>query len=695
MSPKKVELAQFQAAFIAEARELIEGFEASVIHLEDNPDDSEAIHAVFRNAHSIKGAAASAGLTGLTAFTHALETMLDVWRAGQLTPTAEHFGVLYQSADMLTQLITDESPAVLAAAAEVSKTLGLLGGQPRHDDEHNGESSAPPAGPAQAATARRIRVYVHLETDAYQWGGDPLLAIRELLELAESGTVTVDERRLPDLQVIAPEEAFFDYSLDLQVGPAVTPARIEEAFAFFSDVAQVQVQAVEEQEAHGETIDPTPQTQATEQAKPLAAGGAAQQGAAAHRAGEPTTIRVATEKIDRVIDLVGELVIAHSAVRELTRDHNPQHAMALTEAVLVAERHLRELQERVMAVRMIPVSTVFSRLPRAVKDAARKLGKEVRLVTEGADTELDKTLIEKLADPLTHLVRNAVDHGIEAPDDRERLGKPRLANLTVRSYARSGSVYVEVQDDGRGIDTNRVRETAIKRGLIAVDTQLSEQEVLMLLCRPGFSTKTEVSDVSGRGVGLDVVQKNVESLNGALDIHSTAGRGTRFTLRLPLTLTIVDGLLLSTSRCTCVLPLTDVAFSLRIIPSQVRDVVGAGYVLDLPNETLPILDLCDVLGLPPADKPADLAVVVHTGSMRFALRVEALLGQAQTVVKSLETHYRRLPGIMGATILGDGRVALILDGLGLATAAGLGRSHRDNSYHGGSEMARGTCSLPH
>jgi two-component system, chemotaxis family, sensor kinase CheA len=676
----RIDVAHFQAAFLAEARELVAAFEASLLALEQIPDDPETINEAFRNAHSIKGAAGAAGRVHLAELTHALETLLDALRSHAVQVAAPHFTAMYRAADLLGQLLGDADEAVVHAARALAVELigfvsapGAAHAQPEREARAEGAADEP------------LRVRVRLEKDAYQWGGDPLLSLREISELAQSMQVTLDDASLPDITHLVPEEAYFRFAVELVPGPELTKDRVREAFSFFDGVAHLDFESARGAAPVAPTLATSPSTPPPAKLEP---------GAASPKSpAQDATIRVATEKIDKVIDLVGELVIAHSAIRELTREPTPQRLMALSEAVLVAERHLRELQERVMSVRMIPVGTVFSRLPRMVRDVSTKLGKDVRLVLEGADTELDKTLIEKLTDPLMHMVRNAVDHGIETPELRVAAGKPAQATLHVRGYARAGSVFVEVEDDGRGLDRERIRETAIERGLISASDQLTDDGIYKLICSPGFSTKREVTDVSGRGVGLDVVQKNIEALSGDLHISSAVGKGTRFTMRLPLTLTIVDGLMLATSAGACVLPLTDVAFSLQIGPHQARTLAGAGDVLDLPGETLPLLDLAEVLQRPPTGgERGRLAVVVNAGNVRYALRVEGLLGQAQSVVKSLETHYRRVPGVMGATILGDGRVALILDGLGLALAAGLSR---------GREAARGThgkerevCTLP-
>ena len=372
---------------------------------------------------------------------------------------------------------------------------------------------------------------------------------------------------------------------------------------------------------------------------------------------------------------MGELVIAQSVVRELVRKHAVVGHVAMHEAMLLADRHLRELQERVMSIRMVPVGSAFSRVPRMVRDLAQRLDKVVRVELLGTETELDKTLMDKLSEPLMHLVRNALDHGVETPDERAARGKPPTALLQIHAYARAGNVFLEVSDDGRGLDRACIRARAIEQGLLAPQDQVSDDLLWKIIFQPGFSTRQQVTELSGRGVGLDVVQRSVEALGGELQIQSEPGQGTRFQLRLPLTLSILDGLLLCSGAETCILPLPDIAYSLRIEPSQVCAIEGAGQLLVLHDENLPLLQLSEVLGLRvPAGRCPQLAVIVQSGGYRYALAVDALVGQTQAVVKSLETHYRRVPGILGATILGDGRVALILDGQGVATAAGLVRS---------------------
>jgi two-component system chemotaxis sensor kinase CheA len=657
--------------FSAEAKELTATLEAAALSLESSPHDQERLNEVFRAAHSLKGAAAMVGLSEVAGLTHALETMLDMWRSGELQPAGVHFGGLLRAADMLREMImlpsgSPDMPDHRALAADLEQLC------------HVGASGAPApvaADDAEAADhapehARTIRIHFRPQADGFQYGGDPLLVFREIRTLASQMRTHLDASHLPQLAELTPQDACLAWEIELSLLPDVELDRVRDAFSFFDGLAELTIETL------AQPMGSAPKAATAAAPAPVHKAPPGEP-AAAHKpaaGSDVATIRVTTDKVDKVIDLMGELVIAQAVVRELVKKQGGVGNVELQEAVLLADRHLRDLQERVMSIRMVPVGAAFARVPRVVRDLAQRLGKQVRLELLGTETEMDKTLMDKLSDPLMHLVRNALDHGIEPPDQRIAAGKDGTATLQVSAYARGGNVFVEVSDDGRGLDRDRIRTKAVERGLLGADDAISDEALWKFIFHPGFSTKQEVTDVSGRGVGLDVVLRSVEELGGELQVHSTFGRGALFQLRLPLTLTILDGLLLCSGTETCVLPLTDIAFSLRIAPGQARSLAGSAEILDLRSESLPLLDLAGVLGRSrPADSDCPLAVVVQSGGYRYALRVDALLGQTQAVVKSLETHYRRVPGIMGATILGDGRVALILDGQGVAAAAGLRR----------------------
>jgi two-component system chemotaxis sensor kinase CheA len=389
---------------------------------------------------------------------------------------------------------------------------------------------------------------------------------------------------------------------------------------------------------------------------------------------DSSSIRVATDKVDRLIDLVGELVIAHVMTAQMVEDFEPACLPKLREAVAAMERGTRELHERVMAVRMLPVGTLFQRYARVVYDIAQATGKRIHLETGGEETEIDKSMLELLGDPLTHIIRNSADHGIESPAERVAAGKPEEGAIHLRAFHRSGRVVIEIADDGAGIDTVRVRAKAVERGLIAADAQLSEDQLRLLIFEPGFSTREQVSDLSGRGVGMDVVKRNVQQLNGVVKLASERGRGSTVSIELPLTLAILEGLLVRVAKRILVVPLLSVIETVSPKPGQIVRVAEQGEVVVVRGESIPLLRLHRFLRLAPATvadtgEPAVcdrcLVVVVEAEGRKFGLIVDELLGQQQVVVKSLEKHFRKIDGLMGATILGDGCVAPIVDVAGV------------------------------
>lgn len=393
---------------------------------------------------------------------------------------------------------------------------------------------------------------------------------------------------------------------------------------------------------------------------------------------DASTIRVSTEKVDKLINLVGELVITQSIINQTVAAIGPERAALLEGAVGQMERNLRELQEQVMAVRMLPVGTVFRRFPRVVRDLAKECGKAVALQIKGEETELDKTVIERISDPMTHLIRNAVDHGIEPPDRRLAQGKSAEGRIQLNAFHQGGSIFIEVADDGRGLDRSKIIVKAVEQGLISGDESLSDDQVYRLIFRAGFSTAEQVTDVSGRGVGMDVVVRNIEGLGGSIAITTEAGLGTRFTIKLPLTLAIMDGLSIQVGDEVYIIPLLSITESIRPKASDLGSVVGRGEVVSVRGQALPIIRLYEQFHVTPRviDPTQGLLVIIEQEGRRVALLVDELLGQHQVVIKSLESNYRRIPGLSGATIMGDGRVAMILDIPGLIRLASESQSLR-------------------
>ena len=393
--------------------------------------------------------------------------------------------------------------------------------------------------------------------------------------------------------------------------------------------------------------------------------------ATAPQRADAASIRVQTDKVDKLVNLVGEMVITQSMLAQIVSRFTLGQLSQLTEAVGAMERHTRDLQERVMAVRMQPIKTVFTRFHRLVRDLAGTLGKQIALEVSGEETELDKTVIDRIGDPLTHLVRNSVDHGVELPETRRTAGKPEQGVVRLHAFHQGGSIFIEVEDDGQGLDKARIQRKAVESGLMKDGEPLTDDQVYALIFRPGFSTAERVTDVSGRGVGMDVVQRNIRALGGQVAITSVRGSGTKFTIKLPLTLAILDGLSVQVGDETYIIPLVNITESIRPKVGQVQSIVGEGEVVNVRGRVLPIVRLYEVLAVTPrvTDPTQSLLVIVENGRNQVALLVDELVGQHQVVIKSLEANYQRVDGVSGATIMGDGRVALILDVPGLVRMA--------------------------
>ena len=649
--------------FFEEAAEHVAALEAGLLVLEQHPGDADQLNAIFRAAHSVKGASATFGFNDVARFTHALEGLLDGLREGKRALDRPLSDLLLRANDALRRLL-DSAVAGRPFDAESEVVLGLLnselggGSAPRPAEQkpQAAEETAVKEAPAAATIDWTIQFVPAQEL--FATGGDPVLLLRELASLGEVLEVTADASRLPHLDELDPELAFVAWTVVLRT--TRNKQELIDVFCFVEDGATVRV---EPRAAAGEQppeAAPAPEAAAATASAPAAAGASE---APAKKPPGDNVIRVAVEKVDELVNLVGELVITQSMVRQALDDSTPAGLRRLREAVAEMERNTRELQERVMGVRMVPISTVWSRFPRLIRDLAPKLGKTIVLEQQGEDTELDKGLVERIGDPLTHLVRNSADHGLETPEERRAAGKPEAGTLRLSARHQGGAIVIEISDDGRGLDLKRIRQKAVEQGLIHADATLSDTELQQLIFLPGFSTAKVVSAVSGRGVGMDVVKRNIEALNGSVHLESVAGKGTTCRIRLPLTMAILDGLTLRVGDQLFVLPLASILESFRPREGEVRGVLGRGEVVLLRGETVPLVRLHRVLGITPEhqDPRKGLVSVLDAAGTKVAVLVDELMGQAQVVVKTLEQNYRRIEGVMGATILGDGRVALILD----------------------------------
>jgi two-component system chemotaxis sensor kinase CheA len=495
-------------------------------------------------------------------------------------------------------------------------------------------------------------------------GNDPVRIMRELADLGARDLVCLDDT-LPTFGALDATTAYLGWTFSLP--GSVKRAQIDDVFAWIDDQCDLVIEAIDDQPAAAVAAEPVEAAiVATEAGAPQAHGAAKSDPA-------ESSIRVGVSKVDALINLVGELVITQAMIKQRADGLDPVVYEQLLAGIAQLERNSRDLQEAVMSVRMLPVDFAFSRFPRMVRDLATRLGKKVRLKTVGEQTELDKGVIEKMVDPLVHLIRNSIDHGLEPPEERRAAGKDETGTIALSAMHQGGHIVIEVSDDGRGLNRDRILKKAAENGLPLPENP-TDAQVWELIFHPGFSTADKLTDVSGRGVGMDVVRKNIQALGGSIEIASRAGRGSSMTIRLPLTLAILDGMTVAVGSEVFVLPLNVVVESLQPQASEVRTIGGGDRVLRLREEVIPMLNLSEQYGLAAAAAEADappIAVVVESGGRRIALEVDELLGQQQVVIKNLESNYRKVPGVSGATILGDGRVALIVDADGLAQQARL------------------------
>jgi two-component system, chemotaxis family, sensor kinase CheA len=629
--------------FIEESTESIAEFEAALLRLEQTPDSPATVAQLFRIAHSLKGSSAMMRFTAMAGFTHVLESLLDQFRRGVRPVTPLVVDALLGSVDVLrglvTQLATDANTTTrLDGNAERvhGRIAAFLEESPRESPAGRHES--------RDGTPGLFRIEFRPSRDALRRGLDPMRILGQLARLGQVRDVVPDVSALPTLASIDPEQCYLAWTVTLETSCA--QAELDDVLGFAADPAATRV-----------TLLPPSSTSAVPE-PPLRR---------ASDRDEATVLRVAVDKVDRLVDLVGELVTTQSMLAQAAADATPAGAARLQDAVMRMDRHARELHHRILAVRMVSVKTLFARLPRVVRDLAAARQKQVRIELAGEETELDKAVIEKISDPLLHLVRNAVDHGLEPVEDRRAAGKPDAGCVQLEAFQRSGNVYIDVSDDGRGLDRDRILAKARRQGLVGPDETLSDDDAFALIFRPGFSTAETVTDVSGRGVGMDVVKENVTALGGSITISTEAGRGTRFRIKLPLTVAVLDGQLLSVGEQVYVLPLTAIIESLRPAPASLHTIDGGGEILVARRGSMPFLRLHRIFDVPATseDPSRGLVVVVEHEERRIALLVDRLLDQQQVVIKSLETHFRKVEGIGGATILGDGRVALILDVAGL------------------------------
>ncbi|MEX5560080.1 chemotaxis protein CheA [Pseudomonas rhodesiae] len=650
-----INLDQAQQTFIVEARELLQAMEQSLLQLENEPDDQDAIGAIFRAAHTIKGSAGLFGLAPIVGFTHIVEDVLDRLRDGDIAVDAALIALLLKCGDHMLELIDVVAsrgealtPDALERGEALREALGVY--HPLHAATTDDASAE-----VDDATTADVLWHISLRfgVDVFRNGMDPLSFLRYLETLGQIVQVTTLTDRLPALDNWDPESCYLDFEIDLR--STAGHATLNEVFDFVRDECEVVITAVDEgldatassstelvtQPEQGTMSAPPQRVATTSDAKPR----------------DGNYVRVNADKLDELINLVGELVIASAGASLLARSCNndPLHEATSTVSGLV-----EEILDGALHLRMIPIGDTFNRFRRVVRDVSQELGKDIDLLISGADTELDKTVVEKIGDPLMHLLRNAMDHGIESAEARRAAGKSSKGHLSLNAYHDSGSIVIEIADDGAGLNRERILEKAQERGLVASGAVLSDQEIYNLIFEAGFSTAEAVTNLSGRGVGMDVVKRNITLLRGTVDLDSRPGQGTVVRIRLPLTLAIINGFLVGIDHATYVIPLDMVQECIELDEHQRQSSRDQGY-LDLRGEVLPLVHLRDHFNHEGPVARRQNVVVVRYAEHKAGLVVDDLLGEFQTVIKPLGKLFGALRGISGSTILGSGAVALILD----------------------------------
>jgi two-component system chemotaxis sensor kinase CheA len=724
--------AQFKATFFEECAELLADVEQHLADLEAGEFENETLHAIFRAVHSIKAGAGAFSFTRLVAFSHKFEYLLDELREGRLDVDTDLVEVLFRGFDVLSDLVGFAQNGEVAedeygqdALSRIEQLIETSGEEtPAVASSAVSPSPVAPTGNtesqqqvASSSDKKHFRIEFTPREAMYRHANEPLLIIRELKDLGETQT-TIDTSRLPSLQAMEAEDAYFSWVFDLWT--KFGREEIDEVFEFVIDdcdltivtlddseeVVEVDVSRgadapegdgfgffVDEEEIKAGAVSAAPMV-AKADAPKTAANAAPQDDNSnkpaalaaddsdvpARRATDKpavtaggvkaASIRVDVDRVDRLVNMVGELVITQSMLAQEVDSTQEQTTDRVSNGMEELSMHIRELQENVMSIRMQPVKSVFSRMPRIVRDVSKKLGKKIKLVTVGEDTEVDKTVIEELADPLTHMIRNSLDHGLETPEERVAAGKSEEGTIRLSAEHRGGRIIIEIVDDGRGINRERVFDLAVEKGVIAADAQLSDEEIDNLIFAPGFSTADEVTDLSGRGVGMDVVRRNIQSLGGRVSLQSYPGRGTRFQLTLPLTLAVLDGMIVGVANQKYVIPINSIIETVRPPKEDVDQLVDGAKVVRIRGEYIRIVPTAEIFGLKggETDPSKGLVILVDTeGGRTVGLLVDELAGQQQVVIKSLETNYKAVDGIASATILGNGSVCLILDIDGLAS----------------------------
>ncbi|MFK3712230.1 chemotaxis protein CheA [Leclercia adecarboxylata] len=665
-----MDISDFYQTFFDEADELLADMEQHLLDLVPEAPDSEQLNAIFRAAHSIKGGAGTFGFTILQETTHLMENLLDEARRGEMQLNTDIINLFLETKDIMQEQLdaykSSQEPdaASFEYICQALRQLAL---------EAKGETAAVAVSPAKLSVVDAAPSAAPAADDR----------VRVVLSGLKESEVNLLEEELSNLATLSNVVKGKD-TLAATLDGGISKDDVVAVLCFVIEPEQIDFEAVADAPAAevAEVVEAAPAVPAVAPAAPVlkavpgetAAPNRGEREKPAARSSESTSIRVAVEKVDQLINLVGELVITQSMLAQRSNELDPVNHGDLITSMGQLQRNARDLQESVMSIRMMPMEYVFSRFPRLVRDLATKLNKQIELTLMGSSTELDKSLIERIIDPLTHLVRNSLDHGIELPENRVAAGKSPVGNLILSAEHQGGNICIEVTDDGAGLNRERILAKAMSQGM-AVNENMTDEEVGMLIFAPGFSTAEQVTDVSGRGVGMDVVKRNIQEMGGHVEIKSKQGSGTTIRILLPLTLAILDGMSVKVADEVFILPLNAVMESLQPREEDLHPLAGGERVLEVRGEYLPLVELWKVFDVDGAKTEATqgIVVILQSAGRRYALLVDQLIGQHQVVVKNLESNYRKVPGISAATILGDGSVALIVD---VSALQGLNREQR-------------------
>ena len=642
----------FKQSFREEAREILVDLESSLLELNEHSNNLELVGRVFRALHTLKGSGAMFGFDELATFTHNLETAFDEVRNGRLAITSKLIDLTLAALDQIRAMLDEDSGntgADRAVCAEIlqkaRQLIGISTGNPA-----SSKTAPPPAAPdATSSAACDWKICFAPGPDLMLNGANPLLLLRELKEMGDLRIQAI-MAAVPPIGELSPERCYVSWEMILTT-PAGREA-IRDVFIFVEDSCELTIEPASRPVPDSVTSNAGAPAQALDEPRSASGGRRTYD-----KADNALSLRVPAAKLDQFVDLVGELVTVQARLSEIAARHDHPEVSAVSEEI---ERLTSALRENSMNIRMMPIRATFEKFRRLVHDLARDLDKNVELTIDGADTELDKTVIDKLSDPLMHLIRNSMDHGIEPTDIRQAAGKHPTATIRLSARHAGANVLIEVSDDGGGINKEAVRNRAIERGMIAVDVSLSDSEIFALIFQPGFSTASRVTDVSGRGVGMDVVRQSVESLRGTIDVASQSGEGTSVTLRLPLTLAIIDGLLVSVADAYFVLPLANTLECIELTREDLEKTNGK-HVVEVRGEVIPYIRLREHFNIWSEPPAIEQIMVAETGEGRYGFVVDQVLGDHQTVIKNLGRLYRHVQVVSGATILGNGSVALILD----------------------------------